>query len=283
MFKTGLSSCIKSFVSNMHRFGLLFAVKYGLDFLGMDTYINVCYPATGTKVRVRTDNFWKKLESGDWEKDAIEYLSTAAGQGQTIIDAGAWIGPYTLLFSAMVANEGRVYAFEPDPEALKVLKNNVSASRCGNVCIENLCLSSNPGNAGLKTCRTTRAFGLSDSTIIQPSGKEVTGEITVPTTTIDRYCTSNGITPDGIKIDVEGAEGMVIEGARRTIARCAPWVLLEFHGHLMDKQTRTECWQNIIAGAKKIIYIDKKSQRPRAGAGPDFLPGSQRLHVFIRY
>jgi len=283
MFKAGWSSHLKSFISNALRFSPFFAFKYALDFLGTATYITVRYPVTGTRVRVRTDNFWKKLESGAWETDVMSCLAAAAGRGQTVIDAGAWIGPHTLLLSKMVMPEGRVYAFEPDPAALKLLKDNINATRCGNVYIEGLCLSSSPGSAVLRTCRATQGFGHSDSTIIQQPGKKVTGEITIPATTIDHYCALNGIAPDGIKIDVEGAEGLVIQGARRIISKCQPWVLVEFHGHLMDGRTRTECWQSIMAGAKQITFVDAEGGRGDCCDGAGFLPPDQRRHVFIRY
>lgn len=283
MFKAGLYSYVKSFVSNALSFGLPFAVKYGLDFLGVATYITVRYPSTGTRVRVRTDNFWKKLESGAWETDVIDCLAAAALRGQTVVDAGAWIGPHALLLSRLVSPSGRVYAFEPDPVAFKVLRDNIGASRCGNIRVENLCLSSAPGTAVLKTYRGAEGFGHSDSTIIQQPGKKAAGEIRVPATTIDQYCARNCITPDGIKIDVEGAEGLVIEGARRTISRRAPWVLVEFHGHLMNRRARTECWQSITRGAKQIAFADGKSGRGWRSADVNVLPPGRRSHVFIRY
>jgi len=282
MLISRVSSYIKSFVSNMRLFGLLFAVKYGLDFMGLATYITVRYPSTGTRVRVRTNNFWKKLEGGAWETDVMRCLANAAHPGQTVIDAGAWIGPHTLLLAEMVAPEGRVVAFEPDPEALHLLRDNIGATGCGNVCIENLCLGSKTGTASLKT-NGTREFGHSNSTIMEQPGVRAAREISVPVTTIDQYCARQGITPDGIKIDVEGAEGLVIEGARRTISRCAPWVLLEFHGHLMDEPARTECWRSITAGARQITLVGEESGQSQEKGDANAPPGRRRRHVFIRY
>ena len=41
-----------------------------------------------------------------------------------ILDIGAWVGPYSLFFSKIFREEGRVYAFEPDSEAFNKLKRN---------------------------------------------------------------------------------------------------------------------------------------------------------------
>jgi len=64
-------------------------------------------------------DFWKALETGNWEYENIKYITENVKQGDIVLDVGAWIGPYTLLFSALKAI---TCAFEPDPDARHLLR-----------------------------------------------------------------------------------------------------------------------------------------------------------------
>lgn len=281
--KISIIRYLRAFFTNVREFGLSFALKCTLEFLGRKTFLTVRYPLTGIRVCVRTSDFWKKLERGQWELDAIRYVSSVLKEGQVVLDVGAWLGPYALLFSKLVQKTGQIYAFEPDPAALDVLRDNIAANHLTNIHIEEACLSNSSGKTRLKTCSKTRRFGGSGSSIISPLRKEVSREITVEATTVDEYCEGNNTSPHGIKVDVEGAEGMVIEGARRTIERCSPWVLLEFHGHLMPEEERLKCWQGIVAGAKKLIFIEGDSSRYHYGDEIISIPDCLKFHSFIQY
>lgn len=116
---------VKSFFHYSRKFGLKFTLKSALSYLGIKVYSTVKYPIFGIKVTVSSNVFWKELERRCWELDCIKYISNVIKEGQILLDVGAWIGPYTLLFSKLVQDVGRVYAFEPDPKALKILQHNV--------------------------------------------------------------------------------------------------------------------------------------------------------------
>ena len=65
----------------------------------------------------------------------------------------------------------------------------------------------------------------------------------------------NKIIPNGIKIDVEGSEALVIEGAKDIINQYKPWVLLEYHGRFMSDGERIVNWDSITKHAKKVVSI----------------------------
>ena len=71
------------------------------------------------------ETFWDKLEAGAWEPETISALSAFLGEGTTLVDVGAWIGPITLIAAAKGSN---VLAFEPDPRAFALLAANVAAN-----------------------------------------------------------------------------------------------------------------------------------------------------------
>jgi Methyltransferase FkbM domain len=119
--------------------------------------------------------------------------------GMTVFDIGASVGAYTLPALAMGAT---VYAFEPDPRSNTVLKASVDLNNFKDfILIEQAVLD--------KSCGLIAFEELED----------------VPTTTIDDF----GIKPDFIKIDVEGMECRVIDGAINMIIKYNPILLIENH------------------------------------------------------
>jgi FkbM family methyltransferase len=141
-----------------------------------------------------------------------------------VIDVGANIGYYALLFGALMQNKGRIICLEPDPSNLNELHLNVSNNHLGKlVAIEAVAAGSYDGTARFVP-------GLN-------SYASPTGSMTVPIRRIDNLSLSQ---VDFIKIDVEGYEGAVLEGAIETIGKFHPTVFLELHPHLLTKHTHEE-------------------------------------------
>lgn len=241
------------------------------------------YPVTGIRVMVAGENFlfWKRLEYRQWEFNCIKHISNLVKEGQILLDVGAWIGPYTLLFAKLVQDTGRVYAFEPDPKSLEILQRNVRKNRLTNVNIQEFAISNCSGESKLKVCGK---WGDSGSSLVKEPRK-TSKEIVVKTTTIDEFCEENGIRPDGIKIDVEGAEALVIKECRNVIKKYSPWVLLEFHGFLMSEEERRINWCRIVDSAKKVTFIQGRgnSNRYHYGSKVISMPDCPVFNVFIEY
>ncbi|MFN0092054.1 MAG: FkbM family methyltransferase, partial [Acidimicrobiales bacterium] len=67
--------------------------------------------------------FWERFAAGRYEPATVAVLTRALRAGDTFVDVGAWIGPFTLLAAALGAE---VVAFEPDPLALAALRANLA-------------------------------------------------------------------------------------------------------------------------------------------------------------
>jgi FkbM family methyltransferase len=263
-------------------FGLKFTAKCFLDFLGVKNYSMIEYPLVGIKAEVRSRPRWKRLERGQWELDCLRHISTIVRKGQTILDVGAGFGMHTLILSKLVQGRGQVHAFEPNPRAFEILRDNVERNNLTNIYIRECGMSNCVGKTYLKA-RGPGAFRNMMSTLVTPKGQTATDEIAINITTIDDYCKDNGIHPDGIKIDVEGAEELVIEGGQDTIAKCSPWTLLEFHGHLMSKKKAEMCWHKIVDRAKEVTFIAGESDQYHYGDKLNSMPDFPYFHVFIEY
>ena len=165
---------------------------------------------------------------GLYEPEAMQSIRRLVNAGDCCIDVGANLGYYTISLANWVGPSGLVAAFEPFPGNFAILEKNVHLNRLQNVILEPSALSDCKGSLEL-------IYGAGEQFSATPSvaGYAVEGNrvsIKVPTCRLDDYVAGLGRAPDFIKIDVEGAELTVLEGARRTLAAVRPILLVEIHG-----------------------------------------------------
>ncbi len=151
-----------------------------------------------------------------WEKETTRALEWLVREGMVFVDAGAHIGYYTLLAARHVGPSGKVYAFEPAAENLDLLRKNVELNGYRNVVVVPKALADRPGIMDFYLCpleTTCNSFYYrSEEYSRQPVKVEVT--------TLDDFLEAEGWPRvDVVKIDVEGAERMVLAGMRRLLAR----------------------------------------------------------------
>ena len=152
---------------------------------------------------------------GVWEPETASFFLSWLRPGMTFVDAGAHVGYYTLLASGIVAVGGRVVAFEPHPVLGQVLRRNIERAGCANVTVSSLALGRANGTAEL-VLHPRGNFGGSS---LRADGETGRPRAPVEVTTLDDYLERAGVpTVDVVKLDVEGAEPDVIEGAGHTLA-----------------------------------------------------------------
>lgn len=139
-----------------------------------------------------------------------------------LLDCGANIGYYTILF-AKLAPEGHVYAFEPTI-TYKMLLANLSHHKIENVTPLNLALG--------------KSTGKTEDSIFRIWGREPEKMI-YSFTTIDDFVRSNNISHlDCIKIDVDSFDFEVLQGARQTLIKDNPFVVVELN-HALNKRNQS--------------------------------------------
>lgn len=144
-------------------------------------------------------------------------------KGDVFIDIGANCGFYSLLAGSIVEKNGMVHGFEPVPNIFSMLVYNTK--NLPNVSINQVAISNKIGISQFLFCRSCSPISsfFENSNM---SGKEVE-RINVKTETLDHYLNQYGIIPTFIKIDVEGAENFVLEGAMQCLNKYSPVVVLE--------------------------------------------------------
>jgi FkbM family methyltransferase len=162
--------------------------------------------------------------SGRMEPSVQRTLRAIIEPGDVFFDVGANVGFFTILGARLVGESGSVVAFEPEPENLAALRDNVNLNAFSNVVVVESAVSSSSGTAQLHVLHRATARLL-------PAGDEVERKGSrVVTTSIDDFLAEHPeLEPDVVKIDVEGHEAEVIRGMRETLARLRPTVLCELH------------------------------------------------------
>jgi FkbM family methyltransferase len=166
-----------------------------------------------------------------WAQSETRLFRELLKPGMVVVDVGANIGYFSLLASTLVGPNGRVHAFEPDPVNCGLLRKNVRMNHTSNIKVVQAALSSNDEPIHLFLNSDNKG----DHRIWEQSGESRT-KITVTATTLDQYLKETATVPNFIKIDVQGAEGYVIEGMADTIVQNGmKYLILEFWPEAMRK------------------------------------------------
>ncbi len=152
-------------------------------------------------------------------------VALVARPGDVAVDIGGNLGEWMAPLAAAVGTGGRVYTFEPVPVLADALEKTARLNGHGET-VE-VVRSAVADVTGEAPFNVTMAAG-GDGAL---SGLASGGGATVPTITLDDFMAERGLGRLGlIKIDVEGAERRVLEGARRTLETCKPRLVFE-SGH----------------------------------------------------
>jgi FkbM family methyltransferase len=176
-----------------------------------------------------------ELMHGSFEEAEMRFVRSFLRKGMTVVDVGAHHGLYTLLASKTVGRRGRVIAFEPSGRERRRLLRHLRVNACWNVDVEACALGDEVGEADLflvggwlDWCNSLRP----------PAVTERTETIRVAVERLDDALWRQGIDAvDFIKLDAEGAELSVLQGARELLrGPSRPVILAEV------QDLRTQPW-----------------------------------------
>lgn len=164
------------------------------------------------------------VERGVTELDFTDMARAVTRPGDVVLDVGASIGYFTVLFSTWVGPGGRVLAHEPWESARSYLLANVSRNRLRNVTLDSRALADVDGDGSMSAPTYRLVLGASSD----PAAMAVSAarfDTIVDASDLDRL--------DIVKMDIEGAEGRALAGMAATLRRFRPVLLLEVHPDML--------------------------------------------------
>jgi FkbM family methyltransferase len=167
--------------------------------------------------------------------------------GSVFFDIGAQAGYHTIYASSLVGPSGRVFAFEPAPANLAHLKQHLLMNRVSNTSVIDAAVSDVNGVSYFDCADSSVAGHLSSA-----------GTLEVRTISLDQEIDSGALPePDYIKIDAEGAELSILEGARKMLSRRHPTISLETHQWLPQFATiRQDCKRLLLEIGYQLSEAD---------------------------
>jgi FkbM family methyltransferase len=161
---------------------------------------------------------------GTFEPHCLPYLRGCVAEGGTIIDVGANIGFYTLESAVLVGETGRVIAIEAAQSHVRTLNRNIELNAMQNVAVVETAVGNSRGQATLARSSEDNLgmFSLG-------SGGDVDAHL-VAIRTIDELLEEQGTDGvDLIKMDIEGSEFNALQGAKMTLRKYQPAILIELN------------------------------------------------------
>jgi FkbM family methyltransferase len=196
------------------------------------------------------------LRTGEWQPEVWQSMSPALGPGGVFFDVGAHIGYFSMKAAPVVGPAGLVVSFEPNPETVKLLRDNVAANHFQNVTVEPIACTDRDETLTLYAAPVvnTGASSLSrDNAALDPSNPP--RAYTVRGRPIDDVVRELNLTRvDAVKVDVEGAEVQVLQGAIETLKRFHPKLVVEVvPSQLAEFHTTPEDLRNLLRGAGYVL------------------------------
>ncbi len=188
----------------------------------------------GKKYVIASDDDYLEHIKNGFEPQMVDMFKTLISKNDYILDIGANIGCTSILFGEL---SKKVYSFEPSPTTFSYLQKNILQSGLKNIEVLNIGLGSSSGESTITFSPANRSGGFV-SNLTQASIGHTVENIQIKT--VDEILES--LKPPAvnfIKIDVEGFEGHVIQGAKATIAKNNPIVVLELNHWCLNAFQRT--------------------------------------------
>jgi FkbM family methyltransferase len=203
---------------------------------------------------------------GSSEPDLVRYLDEFLHPGMIFFDIGAHLGEFTLRAAKRVGPAGQVHSFEPLPEIAAVLRQSLTLAQLGNVTFRECAFSNKSGSLNFAV-----RSGFASSSIAGPASNDprITRTIEVAVITLDEYIHASGAIPNLIKIDVEGAELLVLRGGEKLLsmpAERAAVICLEYSASNYEGFgfTTDEVRQLLAQNGYSLFVLDSHGTHPAA-------------------
>lgn len=230
----------------------------------------------GLKLTLQCEN---RITHSRWEKfnikepETLDWIDTWMRSGDIFFDIGANIGVYTI-YAALRHPEARVVAFEPEYSNLHLLRDNIIENDLQDrVEVYSVALSNHTGLSHLHIQDFAPGSALhtesKDMLSVTRYHQKVIWSEGISSFTLDTFCEQTGLTPNCIKIDVDGTEPEVLQGAMRTLR--SPKLRSLIIELPADRAARTSCellldsaglrckWRHPVSANPNSVWLSRSA------------------------
>jgi FkbM family methyltransferase len=207
---------------------------------------------------------------GQYEADEIAFVRSVLKPGDTAIDVGAHIGFFTIQMAAWVGPTGAVHAFEPYHPNAVLLERSILENRFADrITFTRAAVAASSGAATLTFPLETLNSG--GAYVLRGGAAPLPGNLTtsVPAVALDDVDVRRPVRL--IKLDVEGAEPLVVRGARRLLAADRPIILSELHPTQLARASGMS-GRDFLRELESAGYRAHHLERGRVGTRLDAVP-----------
>jgi FkbM family methyltransferase len=215
-----------------------------------------------------TGKTWYGSTDADFE---MKFAKQLIKPGSVVVDCGAHHGSCTILFSRWVGDDGKVISLEPMPDNVAIIRKNIELNGLKNVTLLERAVGSNQGFIFMKR-RSNAAVSSTRRTTLR-----------VKCVTLDEISREFNVIPSFLKIDVEGFECRVLEGAKSILSN-NPAILLEVHLDAIARYQNTfeDLWKFINPNLYDIFIQSHVEQEPVPYSPNGFCGHSTNIHLFFK-
>lgn len=218
---------------------------------------DVTYLGHSFHVPTRDLTILPSLLNQQYEAYEFEVMTGLAEPGTVFADVGANIGLFAVVMGAAIGPGGHVYAFEPEPENHALLRRNLARNGIAHVTVEQMAVGAGCGTLTLYV----ESGSIGTHTLVAGIRADIEHEIDVATTDLDSYFQRAGRWPDLVKVDVEGYEPHVFQGATETLSR-ARYLFFEFVRRDLERQGfRADDFGTMLRLFPYLYRIDENRRR----------------------
>jgi FkbM family methyltransferase len=219
----------------------------------------------------RHKGYW--FHGRERERESMTLCARLIRDGDVVFDVGGHIGYMALYFASLVGACGKVFAFEPGSSNLPYIRANVERATHKNVVLVELAVGAKNGSTTFWAEDLTGqngsiipGYSAVDANAKSHGVRAQTREVTVEIVTLDSFAGRVGVAPRFAKIDVEGAESLVLRGMGDILADARPRIMIEV-------TNEPERVFETLAGADYLLFDEKQRRVTHPGefaeAGPN--------------
>lgn len=217
-------------------------LRFFLRFIPKNTVVRILQGPLKGKKWIKgsgVNGYWLGSYESEEQKIFIENIK----KGDVVFDIGANVGFYSLLAAELIGSGGKVFAFEPFEENFNYIKKHMEMNNYKNIFSFGAAVSDKTGLAFFKKEKSAAMGHLGD------------GDIRVGVISLDEQIKNRKLPiPNFLKIDVEGAEFLVLKGAQNLLKVNHPIIFISIHSDSL----REECFNFLLSLGYNLFSIKEK-------------------------